>query len=70
MVKRITKNWTESLLSMEVGEVVEFPLDKVDSIVSSIIPRLRRKMWRENPNWARVGEYDKVNGVFRIKRVA
>ncbi len=43
MVKRITENWTAALLNMEVGEVVEFPLEKSESIVGSIIPRLRKK---------------------------
>lgn len=47
MVKRITENWTAALLNMEVGEVVEFPLEKSESIVGSIIPRLRKRMWRE-----------------------
>lgn len=43
MVKRITENWTAALLNMEVGEVVEFPLEKSESIVGSIIPRLRKE---------------------------
>ena len=42
MVKRITEKWTEALLNMKVGEVVEFPLEKAESIVGSIIPRLRK----------------------------
>lgn len=70
MVKKITENFTEALRSMEIGEVAEFPLDNEPSIVSVIIPRLRRQMWREKSNWKREGDYDMENGVFRIKRIA
>lgn len=70
MVKRITENWTEALLKMIVGEVVEFPLEKAESIVGSIIPRLRKRMWKEKSDWSREGDYDLKNGTFRIKRVA
>lgn len=70
MVKKITKNWTNALLNMEVGEVVEFPLEKAESIVGSIIPRLRKRMWREKYDWERVGEYDRNKGIFHIKRIA
>lgn len=70
MVKRITEKWTEALLNMEVGEVVEFPLEKSESIVGSIIPRLRKRMWREKADWSREGDYDTENGIFRVKRIA
>nr|DAZ53191.1 MAG TPA: hypothetical protein [Caudoviricetes sp.] len=70
MVKRITEKWTEALLNMNVGEVVEFPLEKAESIVGSIIPRLRKRMWKSKSNWSREGDYDMVNGTFRIKREA
>lgn len=68
MVKKITENWTEALLNMEVGEVVEFPLEKAESIVGSIIPRLRKRKWREKCDWERIGEYDRDKGIFHIKR--
>ena len=55
---------------MKVGEVVEFPLEKAESIVGSIIPRLRKRMWKSKSNWSREGNYDMVNGTFRIKREA
>ena len=70
MVKRITENWTAALLNMEVGEVVEFPLEKSESIVGSIIPRLRKRMGGEKANWSRDGDYDTENGIFRVKRIA
>ena len=70
MVKRITENWTAALLNMEVGEVVEFPLEKSESIVGSIIPRLRKRMWREKAKWSRDGDYDTESGIFRVKRIA
>lgn len=70
MVKRITENWTEALLNMKVGEVVEFPLEKEASIIGSTIPRLRKRMWREKSDWSREGDYDTENGTFRVKRIA
>lgn len=70
MVKKITENWTDALRNMVVGEVVEFPLDNEPSIMGSIIPRMRRVMWKEKANWQREGDYDLDNGTFRVKRIA
>lgn len=70
MVKKITENWTDALRNMVVGEVVEFPLDNEPSIMGSIIPRMRRVMWKEKANWQREGDYDLDNGTFRVKRTA
>lgn len=67
---KVTENFTEELRTMEVGEVKMFPLENEASIVSSIIPRLRRNMWKEKPDWKREGDYDMENGTFRIKRIA
>ena len=69
-MKKVTENFTEELRTMEVGEVKMFPLENEASIVSSIIPRLRRNMWKEKPDWKREGDYDMENGTFRIKRIA
>ena len=43
MVKRITENWTAALLNMEVGEVVEFPLEKSESIVGKYYSTFAKK---------------------------
>lgn len=69
-MNKVTENFTEELRTMEVGEVKMFPLENEASIVSSIIPRLRRNMWKEKPDWKREGDYDMENGTFRIKRIA
>ena len=69
-INKVTENFTEELRTMEVGEVKMFPLENEASIVSSIIPRLRRNMWKEKPDWKREGDYDMENGTFCIKRIA
>lgn len=69
-MNKVTKNFTEELRTMTIGEVKMFPLENEASIVGAIIPRLRRAMWREKADWKREGEYDMDNGTFCIKRTA
>ena len=68
-MEKITKNFTEELRSMRVGEVKMFPLEN-EAALSTIIYRLRRLMWKEKMSWKRVGDYDMQNGTFLIKRMS
>ena len=65
----IREKFTDALKEMKAGESVLFPLDKYASIVQSLIPRLRKEMWREGADWRRIGIFDTANGTFQIKRI-
>lgn len=67
MVK-VTENWASTLRQMKVGEVVIFPVSSISS-VNTTISRLRLEMCQEGADWKRIGEIDRKNGEFKIKRV-
>lgn len=68
MVK-VTENWASTLRQMKVGEVVIFPVSSISS-VNTTISRLRLEMCQEGADWKRIGEIDRKNGEFKIKRVS
>lgn len=68
MVK-VTENWASTLRQMKVGEVVIFPVSSISS-VNTTISRLRLEMCQSGADWRRVGEIDRKNGEFKIKRVS
>ncbi|WP_291587233.1 hypothetical protein [Bacteroides sp.] len=65
----ITENYTPALRDMNVGDTLIFPVKAHNSIKSTLIPRVRIELCVENADWE-VGEIDKKNGTFPVKRIS
>lgn len=64
----IRENFTEALRLSQPGDILIFPLDNYSSVMNAILPRLRREMWREKPDWKKISEsWD--DGTFQVKRI-
>lgn len=68
-VQLVTKDWSPTLRSMKVGDVLTFPIRSI-STINSLLSRLRLEMCVEGADWKRVGEIDKKVGSFRVKRIS
>ena len=64
----ITKEFTQALRDMQVGDVITLSV-KAYSSMRTIIPRLRIEMCVEQADWE-VGEIDRKAGMFSVKRIA
>lgn len=67
--KVITEDVSGTLQRMKVNDVVTFSV-RIIPTVNTTISRLRLQMCVEGADWKREGKIDKVNGTFRIKRIA
>ena len=66
--KVITKEFTQALRDMKVGDVITLSV-KAYSSMRTIIPRLRIEMCVEQADWE-VVEIDRTHGFFSVKRVS